>query len=112
MAYFLLLKVPWVRNTAWPNIFILFVATTWAVIRFKQEYSTWTAAALALTLVVTAGFIYLRFSLPLLPEAHLNVAVGDKAPDFSLPDSEGKKFALSSLRGKEKVVLVFFRGVW
>lgn len=112
VAYFLLLKVPWVRNTAWPNIFILFVAATWAVIQFKQEYSTWTAAVLALTLAVAAGFIYLRFSLSSLPEAHLNVAAGSEAPDFSLPDSEGKEFALSSLRGKDKVILVFFRGVW
>ncbi|MEE9583913.1 MAG: hypothetical protein V3W51_00380, partial [Candidatus Brocadiales bacterium] len=93
-AYFLLLKIPWVRNTAWPNILILLVAASWAVMQYRQGYSTCSAVALALTLAVAAGFIYLRFGLASLPEAHLNVAVGSKAPDFRLPDSEGQEFTL------------------
>ncbi len=112
VAYYLLLKVPWVRNTAVPNIFIILVAVCWAVVQFRQGCSTWTAVALVLTLVVAAGFLYLRFGLSTLPEARLNVAVGSEAPDFALPDSEGKEFVLSGLRGKENVVMVFFRGVW
>ncbi len=112
VAYYLLLKVPWIRNTAWPNIIILLVAVCWALLQFKQGYSTWTAVALGLTLVVAAGFLYLRFGLSTLPEAHLKVAVGSEAPDFTLPDSEGKDFVLSGLRGKENVVMVFYRGVW
>ena len=34
---------------------------------------------------------------------------GTRAPDFSLPDDEGRTVTLSSLRGKE-VVLVFYPG--
>lgn len=33
--------------------------------------------------------------------------VGDKAPDFSLPDGSGKKIALKDFRGK-KVILYFY----
>jgi peroxiredoxin (alkyl hydroperoxide reductase subunit C) len=33
--------------------------------------------------------------------------VGDKAPDFTLPDQNGDRVALSSFRGKKYVVLVF-----
>lgn len=38
-------------------------------------------------------------------------AVGDEALDFELPTASGGKLRLSSLRGKE-VVLVFYRGYW
>ena len=33
--------------------------------------------------------------------------VGDKAPDFTLPDQNGNKVTLSSFTGKKNVVLVF-----
>ena len=39
-------------------------------------------------------------------------AVGDAAPDFTLEDQNGKKIALSDARGKNPVVLVFYRGYW
>lgn len=39
------------------------------------------------------------------------VAPGVTAPDFELPDPTGKSFQLSSLRGRN-VVLVFYRGYW
>jgi len=33
--------------------------------------------------------------------------VGDKAPDFTLPDQDGHKVTLSSFQGKKNVVLLF-----
>jgi len=44
-----------------------------------------------------------------LPEGD-GLAVGLKAPDFNLPDSEGEMIALADYAGKQKVVLVFDRG--
>ncbi len=112
VAYFLLLKIPWVRNTAWPNVFILLIAVSWALIQLRQEHSTCASVALAVTLTIAAGFLYVRFGLASLPEAHVNVAVGSEAPGFKLLDSEDREFVLSDLRGKENVVLVFYRGKW
>lgn len=40
------------------------------------------------------------------------VAVDDAAPDFTLEDQNGKKITLSDARGKNPVVLVFYRGYW
>ena len=34
--------------------------------------------------------------------------VGDQAPDFTLPATQGKQFKLSDFRGKKNVVLAFF----
>jgi peroxiredoxin len=34
--------------------------------------------------------------------------VGDKAPDFSLPDQTGKQVKLSDFAGKKSVVLAFY----
>jgi peroxiredoxin Q/BCP len=38
------------------------------------------------------------------------LAVGDKAPDFSLEDQDGNKVKLSDFKGKKNVVLVFYPG--
>ena len=40
------------------------------------------------------------------------VASGDVAPDFTLEDQDGRKHTLSAQRGKQPVVLVFYRGYW
>jgi cytochrome oxidase Cu insertion factor (SCO1/SenC/PrrC family) len=40
------------------------------------------------------------------------IKVGDKAPDFTLEDMQGKKVSLSDIAGKKKMLLVFYRGHW
>jgi len=38
--------------------------------------------------------------------------VGDRAPDFTLPDPHGQPVSLQSLLARGPVVLSFFRGRW
>ncbi|MBW3113012.1 AhpC/TSA family protein [Bacillus sp. MCCB 382] len=38
--------------------------------------------------------------------------VGDKAPDFTLPDASGKEVKLSEILGQGPVILTFYRGGW
>lgn len=40
------------------------------------------------------------------------VKVGDKAPDFSLTDTEGKLYEGSKLWSKGPLILSFYRGLW
>lgn len=46
------------------------------------------------------------------PTAIDRVAVGSRAPDFTLTKMGGGTTTLSSFRGKKNVVLVFYRGFW
>ena len=41
----------------------------------------------------------------------LRVHVGEKAPDFALPDTSGKTVRLSDFRGRN-VLIDFYRGYW
>lgn len=38
--------------------------------------------------------------------------IGDKAPDFALPNGEGKLVLLSEYTQRSPVLLVFYRGFW
>jgi len=40
--------------------------------------------------------------------AKTNLKVGDVAPDFTLPDQNGKPVKLSEFRGKKTVILAFY----
>jgi len=40
--------------------------------------------------------------------ARAELKVGDKAPDFTLPDQNGNKVTLSEFLGKKNVVLAFY----
>lgn len=111
-SYFLFIGVPWVRNSALPNLLILAGALAWAIYNVKQERSAWTLAPLILTLLISLGFVYVRFGYARLPVAEVKVALGQPALDFTLPDHQGNPFTLSSLRGRSAAVLVFYRGVW
>jgi peroxiredoxin (alkyl hydroperoxide reductase subunit C) len=42
----------------------------------------------------------------------LRVAVGDRAPDFTLPSISGETVTLSSFRGKKNVVISFVPAAW
>lgn len=45
-------------------------------------------------------------------DSKLNVKVGNRAPDFTLPSVSGEKVSLSQYRGKKNVVLSFVPAAW
>ncbi len=42
----------------------------------------------------------------------LTLKLGDKAPDFALPNGDGKLVVLSEYTQRSPVVLIFYRGFW
>jgi AhpC/TSA family len=69
-----------------------------------------------LSLAVVGLFLYTTLVLSRQLPASLNVPkVGEKAPYFTLPDSQGRLVALQDLVGgpqKPWVILIFYRGYW
>ena len=57
-------------------------------------------------LVGTAGALLI--TLGVIAPARAQLKVGDKAPDFTLPDQNGNKVKLSDFLGKKNVVLAFY----
>jgi peroxiredoxin len=50
--------------------------------------------------------------LPAPSSAGAALKVGDKAPDFGLPNGDGKLVLLSEYTSRSPVVLIFYRGFW
>jgi peroxiredoxin len=42
------------------------------------------------------------------PQGSTTLKVGDMAPDFTLPSTQGKPVTLSDYKGKKNVVIAFF----
>ena len=68
------------------------------------------APLLALVLGLSAAAVMASTSQEAAPSAR--PALGDTAPGFALPATDGSSLDLESLRGKERAVVVFFRGSW
>jgi hypothetical protein len=67
-------------------------------------------AVLASLVLIFYGLIYGNAASAQAGKPALKV--GDKAPDFSLPNGDGKPVSLSELTAKGPVVLIFYRGYW
>lgn len=44
--------------------------------------------------------------------ASVKLKLGEKAPDFALPNGDGKLVVLSEYTQRSPVVLIFYRGFW
>lgn len=71
-----------------------------------------TVSALAVTVLLLGFASYFHFVAMRVPATPTQLAVGQPAPDFALPDAAGRSVRLSDYRGRQPVVLVFYRGYW
>src|SRR3989442_15789443 len=111
-VYALLLRVPAIRNHPEGYVAVFAIAATIAglAVALGRRWYAWTALALAL--VLFAGGAAFNFVLARIPDAPINLRVGERAPDFTLPDAGGPPVSLPDHPGLKPVALVFYPCYW
>lgn len=121
--FFLFVQFPVTRDVPWANwlLFAMGLALAGAGIsRAFRRPETYRGRVLGpilgvLSLAVVGFFLFMTLvASRQLPSAANAPKVGEKAPGFTLPDSQGRPVALHDLVGPQKpwVVLIFYRGYW
>jgi hypothetical protein len=139
---FFFVRFPITRDFPWANLLLFGIAAVLLFVGIRRAFapdrphhrrSKIAASILAMLGVVVLGFfVFSMFIVSRwLPAAHGAPQVGQKAPDFTLSDTNGKPVSLSELltstsqgesgnpaRNEEArtapkgVLLVFYRGYW
>ena len=109
-----------VRDFPWVNLPIVFAGLACSVIGVQRAFSARSpyrgtilgSLGLLFSLAITClfcGYIFvLSYQLPAPTTMALDLVT---APDFDLPNQDGRRVRLSDLRGS-KVVVTFYRGHW
>jgi AhpC/TSA family protein len=113
-AYVLLLRVAVVRNHPEGYVIAFALATALAVLAVvRARGRRWPAwLVLGLSSLLLVGGAWFNFVTARVPDAPTALRVGERPPDFTLPDAAGRPVSLADFRGKKPVVLVFYRGHW
>jgi len=111
-AFMVLLSV-WtipLRPAWYLGALVLATALAAAAVWRARRWLTVSALVVSCVLLALAGFFnFVAMRVPLTPT---RLVVGQPAPDFTLPDAAGRPVRLSDYRGRQPVVLVFYRGYW
>lgn len=116
------------RDYAWANLVMFAPAMVLLILGLRRAFKPdrgivskiFGSLAAALGVLLLAGLLWLVFvGLRWLPESAGAPQVGQKAPDFTLTDSNGKPVALAQLlaepigsKAPRGVLLIFYRGYW
>ncbi len=125
---FLFALSPVTRDFPWANLLLFVLSAVLLFLGVKRAFSADRprrskiagAIVTSLSVLILAGFIFTTFIMPRwLPPSSGAPQVGQKAPDFTLSDTDGKQVSLSSLmstpingKAPKGVLLVFYRGYW
>jgi len=113
-GYALLLRVAIVRNHPEGYVIAFALATALAALAVARARARrWPAwLALGLTSLLLVGGAWFNFVAARVPDTPTVLRVGERPPDFTLPDAAGREVSLADYRGKKPVVIVFYRGYW
>jgi hypothetical protein len=113
-AYLLFFPVAAVRNHPEAYVAAFAAATALAVVAVvrarARRWLAWLALGLASVLLVAGAWF--NFVGARVPDTPTTLRLGERPPDFTLPDAAGRPVALADFRGQKPVVLIFYRGYW
>lgn len=104
-------------NHTWAEPVMILVALSLYTFKILQPGTGWQVVALPIVPLVFAGgltFLYVQDGILLRRKASkgYRIRLGHTAPDFELPDQQGKPVRLSDYIGEHPVLLIFVRGDW
>ena len=115
-SYFgFLAQFPATRDVPWVSFLLLLAAAVLLVTGWRRAPRKIGASIVAvLGFIVIGGFTFLvTVGSRNMPAAAGAPAVGAKAPEFTLPDTQNRPVSLSAaLNGSNGVLLIFYRGYW
>jgi cytochrome oxidase Cu insertion factor (SCO1/SenC/PrrC family) len=87
------------------------VPSVWATATLSRKVFGSIFAVLAFLLFAFFCYetLYVLKQVPLSAQAP---RIGEKAPEFTLPDQNGKQIALTDLLSPNGAILIFYRGYW
>src|SRR5437879_10654233 len=113
-AYALLLRVAIVRNHPEGYVLAFALATALAALAVARarvrRWPAWLALGLSSLLLVAGAWF--NFVVARVPDSPTALRVGERPPDFTLPDATGRPVSLADYRATKPVVLLFYRGHW
>jgi AhpC/TSA family len=128
--FFVFVRFPVTRDFPWANLVLFLIAAVLLFAGIRRAFasdgphptrSKIISAIVGLLSVAVLGFFVLTFFVAgrMLPASTGAPKVGQRAPDFTLPDTTGKSVSLSELLSSplngsppKGVLLVFYRGYW
>jgi hypothetical protein len=128
--FFIFVWFPFTRDFPWANLLLFVLAGVLLFMGLKRGFASdrphptrskiVSSIVSVFSLVVIALFVFTIFiGGRWLPASKGAPKVGQRAPDFSLPDSSGKTVSLNELmttpingNAPKGVLLVFYRGYW
>jgi hypothetical protein len=125
---FLFIEWPITRDFPWVNLILFAIAMVLLFLGLRRAFKPdkkivskiFSSLAGALGILLLAGFLFVTFVAGRwLPASASAPQVGQKAPDFSLTDTNGQPVTLASLLSQpinnkppKGVLLIFYRGYW
>lgn len=114
---FVFVRWPITRDVPWVSFLIFLLALVLMVMGFRRaERKIMPSIVLALGIGLMGFFtVGVMVFTKQLPQSQGAPAVGQKTPDFTLPDTNHQNVALAQLLaapGAKGVLLIFYRGYW
>jgi hypothetical protein len=122
------ISIPWQGAIAWLSLLFAALALVFLAVSLWRAYGQAGVYGGKVLSVVLAVIVLLAVGLSAfafvetrkLPSAAAAPQVGQKVPDFTLPDTSGKMVSLDQLlapssspsQGPKAVLLIFYRGYW
>ena len=121
LSYQFFIQFPSTRDFPWANLLFFAIGGALLLVGLFRAFGrpqVYRGKIFGAIFAVTAVLLFAFFSyvtfyvLKQVPLSAQAPRVGEKAPEFTLSDQNGKQVALSDLLSPKGAVLIFYRGFW